>query len=659
MKKRILFSLLLISFFSNTPTYAYQLKAEIAKEPMIGGNSSIDKQFQPIRSECRINPTRGTRSSCKSAEAEAANTAGHAVILDVIDRGTKAIQTQTEICSNQVAAFEKQCDYSKVQEAQLLISDIKNTIEQRVNSLTNINTESGRPEFRSKSILGKMLETAKKLQNEIDAANKFLEDQKIFITDFTNTCNKQIENVRTVCVDPQYGTIGEQININIVTPNQSQVLESVSAIKSATDREGEAEATVLVHTSGTFPATEAENKKNMANSTYNTATQVRRNTSETLAETKVVAEESRELANRLITSLETIVAPSDPTKIEGRLEHGLMDGGADPIDTVDPTRPPSRSASSSTGNTPNADNVLNTRNTNGATASKAGGVSAQQAQNDALANAYGAGTPDPSSNSNETNGNKTTNNSAGAPGGVGSMMNGLSGLGSMFGKTTGGGFGNDSSYGSSRIGRYNNDGNFRYRPSQQSGADYVYTPKSGNTSANQQQASNQRAFAGGNPSTGAYSGMPMAGGTGSNMNMGGSPSNTAAPTKKPSFLDKLLGRDKTLFGKKTAGAGGGSFGMNSSSSSRDSYLRKDMNPSGDSLKNKDKARVFDASKYAPSKAAQERAYARATGRKIASHASGIESSSKNKKEWPEDISLDKRSHMFRKASFKIRVTISE
>ncbi len=296
---------------------------------------------------------------------------------------------------------------------------------------------------------------------------------------------------------------------------------------------------------------------------------------------------------------------------------------------------------------------IETETTHVAASSSAGqktteGLSGEELISDANSKAYGTTTNASAdrNSSQETSGN-------GFAGGINSAAGGLGGLGSIFGKT-GGGFGQEG-YSNPSNPRYQGSNYSNYNSPNQNQASQNFKPNYDNNrlknpSSNSQNTPN---FGGGNYANSANRSAPVGGGQGAGGLQGSSAPTSKSSSRKPGLLSRLFGKkkDKTLFGKTDSSARGGSFKSrsNRSSSRTNSNLNSEnqFNPSNSSQ------RRFDASKYEPSKAASARAYARATGRKIASQAPQPEIFV-----WPDDISKNRNANMFSKVRISHKVHVS-
>lgn len=268
------------------------------------------------------------------------------------------------------------------------------------------------------------------------------------------------------------------------------------------------------------------------------------------------------------------------------------------------------------------------------------GLSAEEAMAEAQSRAYGS-----------NSGADVTPTTAAAPrsqNGFGSILGSIGGL---FGKTSGG-FGSEG---------YKATNNSRMANNIQRNTGSSNNNYSNNQlNSNFQNKSNQRvnptapqpggfkpSFSN-SPNSNARSGSPSQG-------LNSSPSNATnknGADNKPSLMDRLFGRkkDKTMFGKRDSSGRGGSFGQ--SSSTRQNRRGFNSQTSSTSTSDGSLKRVFDASKYSPSEEAKARAYARATGRRIASHSFPGKTI-----EWPTDISRNKKENIFRKVNLQHRINL--
>lgn len=238
------------------------------------------------------------------------------------------------------------------------------------------------------------------------------------------------------------------------------------------------------------------------------------------------------------------------------------------------------------------------------------------------------------------------------PGNGGFFQNALTGLGSFLGKTSGE-FGDKSYYGSSysntrsdsesynsaqnRSVDYKAQSNRNYAPNEipysQTGNQGRSNPRSIKSYPNGQAINSDNSSSQGNASSvsGSNLGSISPSGSGSSNDQ----------DSKPSLFTKLFGSsDKNMFGKSSTNNGGSEPKMEKKGYQK-SYRGRSLGEENNSVSSKN--RIFDYDKYRPSPTAEQRAYERATGRRIASRSIANSSGF----EWPNDIRKNKNSNLFK------------
>lgn len=591
-----------------------------------------------------------------------------------------AKQKQTSSCQQSVAKFREECNSLRYSSIQTTIQEIRTTIDSKTKQIGNINkfaqTEANDSNTPSSEI-EKLVANVRKLVADIEEAKLTLAEQEQMLANQDQICLVQNDVVANVCREPVVNTENNEIQVVEFTANQSLVIPKAPA--SEVSPVGNVIAAAKLQVSGPVTSPEIRSSRESAERSFYGTTRNSGTTSESLTQTTTFANSSLAQANSILSALAPLISQekenfNDNTK--NSLCSAIMEARGECSDSQDTTTADTSSVTSDRpGQRPDglgSQNAGATAPTDGSRrppASAGNGenrdaVSAKDVEGQALSRAYGG--------NNETqtavegpNGTPAAGGQASGGFGAG-ISNALGGIGSMFGKT-GGGFGSEgySSSSNSRMGLagggQNNAGNYRGKTNGNFPQQNVdFTPKNKNSNANAP-TRNSRAFGGGSANAGSgmnngQSGaMGGAGGMGSGSSGAGSGKNSG---EKPNFFNRLLGKkkDKTMFGKTESSGRGGSYASGSRSAQR-GYQGRNADGSvnyGDGF-NANGERTFDASKYAPSKAAQDRAYARATGRKIASHAPATGSTV----EWPSDISRNKNRNMFSNVGLQVKVQINK
>jgi hypothetical protein len=583
-----------------------------------------------------------SNSVCEDKEIAAEQHARNMAVYNFEIESVIAASQQTDTCRSRIKDnFEKNCNSQLYRNLKIKIEAVKESINQK----------NAQVKQTQKSITGAASESQESIEQIINRL-------KVLITDINNlkaleltpletalkklnkTCELEYDLVNQVCQAPFVSSEGNETVIK-----KRKIVGTSSSVDKSIVPEGTAQVSTVtavakVKVSGAIDAPEVEAARQVAESGYTNTSRVGGSTNATFEDTSDLAVASLNQAKEIILSLRGISVQSSGPECD---EFG--DGCDNPVSpNADPLGKDLPYSMGVPVNEPGDGAAAKTTATGG---NNGGGVSGDQVMADAQSGAYGApgGTGDSSQG-----GGSGAGTGGSAQGGVGGAMSGLSGLSSMFGKTGGSSFGNDSSYASSSSGRrYNNSGgsagNYAIP------TDTTYNPNNyTNNDNNSPNMPNQRAFQGGNGNN-ANNGYGSAANNGNGSPLGSSNNNKGTNNNpKPNFFSRLFGKkDKTFLGKNINGNGGG-YGSaarsgKSGSGSYDSRIDKN-----NALQKTD-AKSFDPSKYAPSKAAQDRAYARATGRKIASHSSDRGYLT----EWPSDISKNKKTSMFVKVGLAHKI----
>ena len=545
----------------------------------------------------------------------------------------QAALDQSETCQTQVTRFGESCSTSMYQELLTEAQQLQNQIDEKTAMSTRTHRELTGDLSNQNSVQG-IIDRLTRLNEDIATLLSSLGEIKSRTDSLDNVCTNERQSVMNACSAPRAELKnGSSVIVqNEVTPNSSNRVETPVPPASAISYDVEAEAVATV--TGDVAAPEVSQRRQGFERTYYSTTLTAGraheeiNTAETLGTTTV--QQSLEI----IRSLQALVSNSP--------ESGdICDITQGPCDSTEPApssvRPQARPE--------NISGVENAPVPTPAPRSGDGGAPAVSGD-DLIADvnagpAYGS-TPSPSGGGADVAGRGLS-----TPG-AGGLMNSLGGLGSMFGKT-GGGFGSEG-YGSSSNGRFASGG---LNTQNRSGPGYALPDQNVDFTPNSRTADpgapigQPRAFnagLGNNAQGNSFGGA--AGGGGMPATGGGSTGGRGGSGQKPGLLSRLLGkkRDKTMFGKTENSGRGGSF-RNAGKASPSAGLNGAYEDSANVTLDANGRRVFDASKYAPSQAAQDRAYARATGRRIAST---VPRPGGGSMDWPSDISKDRNGNMFMK-----------
>ncbi len=594
------------------------------------------------------------QNSCTTEEVRLAiNKAEDKAMLLFISASQSAVANQSNTCQIQVNNFNGQCNSSLFNSIILNIESINQEIKNKMVQFSDVSSIARNAKERGATVT-EILVNLEELQKEIEAAKNFVLEQEKELHKLNTNCESSYKDVAAVCVPPTVASNGERTVLNeisLVGPEQI-------VVEKAGVEAGRAEATALVQMNGDLDAPKIESQRRNFESSFNATSRVGGTAFEAVNGANSFADDSISDIQNIIKSLQPLretftnqnetcdaVFGCQPTKDGASPDH--LEARA--LAGIERAEAAQRAAA---GATPTAD--ATSRSAGG------GGASAEEVMSSAQDSAYGGS---PTVNVNTTNTGAAPQGAAGAGGG---FAGALSGLSSMLGKATGGAFGDSSSYsnnyGSSRYGssaRTNNGGSY---PTES--YDYSLTKQKTATGFNNPPARGFQPQAGGLPSNnGSNPNAGAQGGAGAGLSGSGSSGSGGTNADKPSLFSRLFGKkDKTLFSNKSSGGGGGgSFGGASSKTgysptgaSLDSNgLQDPSNPNG--------GRSFDPSKYMPSKAAEERAYlrstGRSTGRKIASHSLGDGSASDF--QWPNDISKNKNMNLFKTVNIIHRAKLSQ
>jgi hypothetical protein len=572
---------------------------------------------------------------------------------------------QTEYCANSITGFNKGCQArtfetisAEIAEINEVITARRQILEEKVAQLASIEgptrieaQDVNTPTSEIQSLIDRATELVAEiedLKSTIDAAKVFLAEKNVELTNLNNTCAELNSNVQTVCQDPKVGVVMDTIVISGHTEGQTIMAGIVPAREVESFGELAAAAELEV-TENSLPTPEIATQRLAFDWTYYSTSRIGGNTvghlrsAETFVdESAVYAADELAQANNIINSLRTLLP--DQTPNTGTCTLTMQATGACSATTPDPnvTRPQQRPPNLSRNTVP-----VPTPAPRGGGAPGGGGgappVNGQGLIDDVNQGPGYGGSPSPGGGGTDVAGR-----GGNAPG-AGGLMNTLGGLGSMFGKT-GGGFGSEG-YRSSSNGRSASGGSIPPNRSRQGyglpNQNVDFNPSSRPNSAGAP-LGQPRAFNGGlgsNGQSGGFGGGAAAGGGMPASGGGSAGGGSSGSGQKPGLLSRLMGkkRDKTMFGKADSSGGGGGF--NNAKASPRAGLTDPYDGSSNVALDENGRRIFDASKYAPSQAAQDRAYARATGRRIAST---VQRPNSGAMDWPSDISKDRNGNMFMK-----------
>lgn len=529
---------------------------------------------------------------------------------------TRKIAEATLICNQSLEAVRVACNLSEFTSRQNEINQIANSYgeeAQRGNSIqrsaADLNAESTRNSIQQ------IISRLEQIQNRLTEKSNELEDLK-------NVCEEKRAESNNLCVRP------------VVTTDEVRPVEKTEGNAIGAAQLG---SNVTLRVGSVGPQSR---DMDLVDDTQRQATVLYRPVADTANSTLDFADSSSRQIEAAISSLRGRFSP-DPQPCD---TSGLVSTCNEPEPGPTPPNPEPEP-----GPTPRHEERQVVNNTEKRNRNE-GGLSAEEAGDQANSRVYGS----VSTSEGEVSATPTANQSS-RSGGIGGA---LSGLGSILGKASGA-FGVDG-YSSSTNSRFasNGSGNSgRNKSNYDSNSDSMnnsfgtrrnYANPSSKTNA--PAGSKSRAFS----SVLSNNSRPMSnsqsGASGSGLMSGGSDgSSSSTPQEKPGLLSRLFGKkkDKTIFGKRDSPGLARSFNQNSSNRPGLKSQKSDSNSSDESL-----TRVFDASKYTPSKKANEKAYARATGRKLASH-----SLIRKKLKWPNDISRNKQSNIFHKIQIAHQIEI--
>ncbi len=560
----------------------------------------------------------------------------------ILEAARLAGDNQTEECQKQVTKFNSSCKQSDFEYIEKNINAVKAHIDQELSVKESLINETSNPKLRNnEGVVASMIERLTTIKNSIDTDKSSLEALNQTLTELNNSCINELESSRLVCVQPTVSTIGDTVIIKQTTTSQSfanevNAVEELDYASATVAASGVVESKAIVdglrtvegrHGITSMASDKAFESLDLTNSYATTSSQQIENIIESL----------RPLSTSLDSPGACAPRPGRPCPSTGADDDSIAAGALEAIERAEAAERARIAAEAERKSSPGP-------------GSSAGTASADDLGNDAMNSAFG-GTPGDSDPSGSPTGASGSN-----PNGSG-LAGALSGLTSMMGKTSGD-IGDSSSYGSDY-------GNYRSNSNGSNGSSYTNNPnpdynnnsfpaiKTSGTSKNQQPQA--RGFQ--PQSQGAT--QPNGFGAGQGSNVGGFDSSSAgasAQDSKPGLFSRLFGKkDKNMFGKTTGSGGGGSLSGankagNRKTSSGSSY--EEMDPANPSLKN---GRTFDPNKYMPSKDAEERAYLRSTGRKMASR--GLASASDF--QWPDDISRNKNANLFKTVNLIHRAKLAQ
>lgn len=569
-------------------------------------------------------------SDCSVSDVQNAVTQAESQLLGELQtKSNSKIETQENICNQEFISFQTSC----AKGINNLRNDINTLNTNLATKISNANTNQSFSDEDSK---------ASYFQQIVDALNELnvaIKSKKESLETLEKECNKNGQKAANMCVPPQ------------ILPHEIREKTSVA---------GAAVATAKLTQPYVPEAPSILNKRNEV---------IDRNF-ELIEEVKI----EREVIDSSISQITSNVNRLRELLSKGSQSGGDGDGGFNDFvdepsegnqgntpssnpNTITPlARPSSGSPNPSNGGgSAGGDTVTDPGTT--------GGVSGADVIAGANNSAYGVG----GSNGTDPGGSAAIDSSTPMPSGsswfsrAGSVLNELTGLAPMFAKTNGGNnsgdsFGNDSSY-ASNLGnsRYGGAGNSGMRNQNPNNMAYQQNNKLGQKPG--QLPNRPRSYGGYNPDVQGSNSFNNGGNGGGSLGLGSSSNGSRRSTnnEKPGLLSKLFGKkDKTLFGNKnTKGGSMGGYGGSTSGSSSGRSIYEDS--SGTQYQKTGNGRMFDPNKYAPSKAAEAQAYARHTGRKIASHSSP--SAYPAPISWPADISRNKKANMFFNISLQVKMTV--
>lgn len=589
---------------------------------------------------------------------------------------------QTEHCQSEVQSFKEVCNPVKYQYFSESILAVKKTIETKSSQITSASRfakiEANDYATDPKSI-EKIIANIEDLIKVIDAGKEFINKTQNELLNLDQDCSKFSEKVEMVCQEPTAATSNGELKVYEYHNGQSKISRTAPA-RSVTNI-GAVVAEVNLSVETTIDAPKIIEERSSAANFYHGTSRISGATAATLKETDTFANNSLNQASLTLDSLKSLVVlvpesktlNTDATACTGAMKARNQCG--DSISSIESsnesqftTRPQARPSGA--------------ENSGQQAGSNSGGQSAEQIMQQANSSAYGSeiggNTESPGglniNTSNSANGlsdgsaNGPANGSANGSSG-GGFMQGLGALGGMaaLGKTIKGNNEYGSSGSSNSIDRSPNP-NLNERGNSRRNRAYDPTGQVNSSNRNnnagdslpttrgfQQQNSAGSNFRSSGDGGGSSNGQDRGGSglSGMNNNSGGSNNNV----QKPGLLSRIFGKkDKTFLGKTISGKGGASSKGSSNSGSRLGSATYDRNGKMIySAENQQQGRTFDPDKYMPSKAAQDRAYARSTGRKIASFSGannnpGIQ--------WPKDISKNKDASMFSKVTVTHRMSIN-
>lgn len=646
-------------------------------------NSSFAESTRTVEAGCIDG------SDCSAREVQNALTYAEQEAIKLFESASRlADKNQSEICQNQIQKFRNSCNQAEfdrnrqelddiklaIESRESLIEEKKQQIEQKINNiattgqLNRVHTESPTQATEIIEKLSVLKSEIEILKTEIDSLKKELVASQVFVNQksaelrqMREKCSSESTAAETVCQAPTAVTNGETTMIveNSLERSGAVFVEPGEAIS------GQATAVSIVAANGSITAPLVEGRRASFDRVYATTMESSEAAAETLNSTFTVANETSRKATTVsqsaddsITQINTIITSLTP--LTGGATFQDPGGVCIPMPGV--SCPPAEEPPAGAPIEPIVVTPLDPAEGGGGsgdggrgTGTGTGGrgtASAEELGDQALSGAYGADSSGTGDTSNKTTGAATNPNGGGLAGA-------LSGLSSMFGKTSGG-FGDSSSYGSNygstRYGS-NNSGGTNYNKN--SGTYYNNASNPAFKSAGgipQTQGQNrgfQQQFGGSNQGSGIGQGQAGSGLSGFDSSGSGGLSNEDS---KPGLLSRLFGKkDKNMFGKTTSSGGGGSMqGTSSKTGVRGAsgLINDSMDPSNP---NNPTGRTFDPNKYMPSKEAEERAYLRSTGRKMASR--GLASAADF--QWPDDISRNKNLNLFKTVNLIHRAKLAQ
>ncbi len=599
----------------------------------------------------------GGQSTCGVSDMQsAAELAGDQAREKFEAMANQVIINQTNACRMTSDSFKRQCNTNLYRSLKVGIENIQTLMEEQFGQIASIN-QMGQIEAQNGTDISGLALKVEKLVSALKSSSDALATLQGDLDNLDQTCRTKFIDATDFCTEPIATSDGDSVAIY-----QNRSMELLVARTSAMESisYGDAEAEVQLQVEGKLDAPELRQQRNIIKDEYYVTSRIGGSTGTQLTETTSFAVTNLRQAELTLETLNSLLPNSDVREgsncsgIEAATGACSSDSNSTPSGPTAmssrPERRPETTAAQVGGDAATISNSDNSSENNGKAADSKG-LSGDQLMADAQSKAFGA-TTESSANNNDKSVQAKASGFGGQAGGFGKS---LSELGSIFGKS-GGSFGEDG-YSSGASARYGSP-NKNYRSSNSSGTQL----STGTIPYNPNRSSSNQKFPQAIPppsrgnfanSQGQFPRSPVGGGGAGGL---GTSSGNAGGTKtkdKPGLLSRLFGKnkkDKTMFGKNASPGGGGKF----RSAGNDRANRRGLDLSGSEQRSKDKARTFNADNYKPTAAAQARAYARATGRSLAS-TYNPNLAGPSTIEWPKDISKNRARSMF----FKIGLSVKD